>query len=340
MPRRHDLGEEMREISGTVTRLLHHHFLVIYLFDSQTKVLRVRHVTGSEAPALARLEIPIGARVSGRCADARAPIVFGPGVKTLPDDRLEHDFHELLTQSAIWPVPCSLSVPLLDGDQVLGVLALYDLADRPYALGDARRLDVAARQIADAVKHAMLYSQIQEDVMSDPLTALPNARFLFGSFDRELERAVRQGTPLGLVQLDVNDFKSINDRFGVTAGDRILRGVARAVRSQLRPNDTCVRYSGDEFIITVPGMDTTGLKTIEMRLEAAITRHKFVVIRGQAVLASVSMGAAAFPEDGQTFEALMAQAGARMYRRKFSRRASTDLDDAPASVARIDISLN
>ena len=122
--------------------------------------------------------------------------------------------------------------------------------------------------------------------------------------------------------LDVNNFKEVNDRFGHPTGDRILRGVARAIRSQMRPCDTCVRYAGDEFIITVPGVGKDGIDAVQGRIERAILNHKFAVARTKALRVTVSMGAASFPEHGRSIEALIAVADAQMYAQKFSRRES------------------
>lgn len=157
---------------------------------------------------------------------------------------------------------------------------------------------------------------------TDPLTRSPHARLLFGSFDQEIERALRDGAPLSLVELDINRFGVINERFGRLAGDRVLRGVARAIRSQLRPGDTCVRYASDQFLVSVPGVGAPGIDAVKARLEMAVGRHKFVVARGQSVRIGISMGAASFPDDGRGYDALIAAAGARRLQQKTSLRSS------------------
>jgi diguanylate cyclase (GGDEF)-like protein len=154
----------------------------------------------------------------------------------------------------------------------------------------------------------------------DPLTRLPLLPFLFGSFEQDLRRAESLGRPLTLIQLDIDDFGALNERYGRAAGDRVLRGVARAIRSTLRPGDTCVRCAGDEFVITVPGVGEEGIAAVLARVETAILRHKFAVARGLTVQVGVTIGAAAFPADGRTHEALLAVAEARRLDRLFARR--------------------
>ena len=138
--------------------------------------------------------------------------------------------------------------------------------------------------------------------------------------EQEIHRATTQQGPLSIIVLDVDHFKEVNDRFGHPAGDRILRGVARAIRSQMRSCDTCVRYAGDEFIITVPGVGREEINGVQTRIAAAIANHKFVVARNKALHVTVSMGADSFPDEGKSIESLIAVADAQMYARKFAGR--------------------
>jgi len=185
--------------------------------------------------------------------------------------------------------------PLLDGDTVLGVLALYDHRDRPYEDDNLRVISIVAKHVATAVRNALQYSAGQGSALIDPLTQLPNARYLFVSFEEEISRALRQQVPLSIMELDVNNFNEVNDRHGHAAGDRILRELARLVRAQLRGCDTCVRYAADEFIVIVPGVGKQEAIRLQRRIQEAIEDHKFIVHGGKPMRLSVSMGASSFP---------------------------------------------
>ena len=172
----------------------------------------------------------------------------------------------------------------------------------------------------------------------DPLTRLP---LLFGSFEQDLRRAENRGRPLSLIQLDIDDFGQINERHGRAAGDRVLRGVARAIRCTLRPQDTCVRSANDAFVITVPGVGADGIAAVVTRLETAVGRHKFAVARGLTVQVVVTMGAAAFPDDGRTHESLLAVAEARRVDRLLARRRRPeDADRHVHFPSRPDVTVN
>ena len=126
--------------------------------------------------------------------------------------------------------------------------------------------------------------------------------------------------PLSIIELDVDTFNDVNDQHGHAAGDRILRELARVVRTQLRGCDTCVRYAADEFIVIVPGVGRQEVTRLQRRIQETIEGHDFAVHGGRPARLSVSMGSASFPEDGKSFEALIAVADARMYGVKSSRR--------------------
>ena len=221
---------------------------------------------------------------------------------------------------------------------VLHRLGGPDSADPDLPQSVTRLLPLAARlleQVArvrsgsapdEAVDGGLLARAVAEalaagtPVVVDPLTRLPVARFLFGSVERELDRAARLRYPVSLVQIDIDDFRALNDRHGRAAGDRVLRGVGRALRSTLRPGDQCVRSGGDEFVIIIPGVGADGIAAVQARLDAALARHKFAVARGVMATVTASLGAATFPDDARTHEALLAVAQARRLDRLLTRR--------------------
>lgn len=314
------LEESLSGISEKIARLIPHRCLVVYLHDKERRLLRARYVHGPGSEIMARYEIALGERTSGWAAQHGLPITSHASPDPLRRKNPPPDLDELIAAGTIEPLESAVAAPLLDGDDLLGVLALYDLPDRPFAQDSLRMISIVARHIGSGVKNALLYEETQESALTDPLTRLPNARYLFGSFEQEIHRATTQQGPLSIIVLDVDHFKEVNDRFGHPAGDRILRGVARAIRSQMRSCDTCVRYAGDEFIITVPGVGRDEINGVQKRIAAAIANHKFAVARNKALKVTVSMGAASFPDEGKTIESLIAVADAQMYARKFAGR--------------------
>jgi diguanylate cyclase (GGDEF)-like protein/putative nucleotidyltransferase with HDIG domain len=315
-----NLDEAMGFLAGKIAHLIHHRCAVLYLYDKEKRSLVVRHVHGLHSQRLGHHSIAMGKRMSGWAALHRMPIHGVVQRDSAQRDGGRSDLEELLEDGALHGLESSLVAPLLDGDTLLGVLALYDDREHPYEDDNLRVISIIANHVATAVRNALQYGASQGSVLIDPLTRLPNARYLFVSFEEEISRALRQQVPLSIIELDANGFNEVNDQHGHAAGDRILRELARVVRGQLRGCDTCVRYAADEFIVIVPGVGRQEVARLQRRIQEAIEGHEFLVHGGKPVRLSVSMGSASFPEDGKSFEALIAVADARMYGVKASRR--------------------
>jgi len=210
--------------------------------------------------------------------------------------------------------------PLVSGERVVGALALYHVEPDIYADDHRRLLDRISGQAAAAISNSIVFEQTREASLSDALTGLPNTRYMLAHLTRELARAERQGSEVSILVLDLDDFKQINDTFGHHVGDRALREVARVLRETIRPYDVCVRYAGDEFIVMLSncGPEEAAAKSAELQL--AIERVVFEPKPGQSAGLSMSVGAAVFPADGETYESLLATADGRMYRDKKARK--------------------
>jgi diguanylate cyclase (GGDEF)-like protein len=120
--------------------------------------------------------------------------------------------------------------------------------------------------------------------------------------------------------MDLDRFKEINDNHGHHVGDRALREVAGVLRAAIRPYDICVRYAGDEFIVVLSGCGADEAERKRVELQQAIDEVVFEARAGKRLQLSISIGAAIFPHDGNTYETLLATADSRMYRDKTRRK--------------------
>ena len=127
---------------------------------------------------------------------------------------------------------------------------------------------------------------------------------------------------MALIVMDVDGFKGINDTYGHQVGDRALREVAAVLQGGLRPYDLCVRYAGDEFIIVITDCSREAADAKRRELQERIEEIRLEARPGRPIRLAVSAGAAVFPEDGATYEALLADADHQMYRDKAARRAA------------------
>jgi two-component system, cell cycle response regulator len=165
-----------------------------------------------------------------------------------------------------------------------------------------------ASQSALALRNAWLVAQLARSAVTDGLTGVPNRRAFDEALAREASRATRTGDPLGLVMLDIDHFKRLNDTLGHQAGDEALRSVARALAGEVRLSDTVARYGGEEFVVLLPGLDGDEALVTAERLRAAVAAaHPGV---------TVSAGVAAAPYDAADPRSLVEAADRALYASK------------------------
>jgi diguanylate cyclase (GGDEF)-like protein len=152
--------------------------------------------------------------------------------------------------------------------------------------------------------------QAQELAVTDALTGLGNYRRLLDVLDAEVKRSERTGRPFAVLLVDVDELKKINDRYGHMIGSRALRRLADLLRVYCRAIDTAARYGRDEFAVILPETTAAAAGVVASRI-----RDRLAADSEQPPL-SVSIGVAAYPRDGETFEALLRTADRELYEMK------------------------
>jgi diguanylate cyclase (GGDEF)-like protein len=160
-----------------------------------------------------------------------------------------------------------------------------------------------------------LQADLAQQAACDDLTGLYNRRYLMRALEAELARAERDGTPLSVVVLDIDRFKSVNDTFGHQVGDELLVAIARVLSSSVRPSDTVARYGGEEFVVLLPGApaEQARNRALNWRRRCAATH---VPTEQGPLTATFSAGVACFPESGTSSRVLLHAADKALYRTK------------------------
>src|SRR6266478_4905034 len=166
--------------------------------------------------------------------------------------------------------------------------------------------------------------KLQLNAVTDPLTGLYNRRLFGETFDKELNRARRYGSPLALVILDLHRFKEVNDKHGHPRGDQVLRAAAATLKKALRTSDSAFRIGGDEFALLLPQTDAAQALALSRRIETVFAE----TLRPLQLAFAVTMdhGVATFPQDGDQSDQLIRVADERLYRFKNANqvRAASD----------------
>ena len=300
------VSDTMALIASKLTSLVPFSACTLFQYDESANLLTCRFATGTDYELMQQLTLKGGQGITGWVARNRRPLV-----NARPSGDLEAGGSSLPTT-----LQSALVCPLLLGDRVIGTLAVYHTTPSFYGDDHRRLLDRVCEQAAAVIHNAIVFEQTHEASLTDPLTNLPNTRFMVNHLGRELSRAERGNAEVSLLVMDLNDFKDINDTFGPHVGDRALREVAQVLRGAIRPYDVCVRYAGDEFIVVLAGCGWDEAEYKRLELQEAVESLVFEAKPGVRMPLSISAGAAVFPHDGNVYEVLMAKADRRMYRNK------------------------
>jgi diguanylate cyclase (GGDEF)-like protein len=208
-----------------------------------------------------------------------------------------------------------VSVPLREGEgEPIGTLAVYwrglerEATDRELEL-----LEELATRAGPAIENAKRFGEARQLADLDALTGLHNRRYFHETLARECSRAHRYDRKLALVVVDIDDFKSINDRIGHLSGDSVLAAVAERVQSVVRSADVACRVGGDEFAVILPESSTADAEQLYRRIQFAVGSRPlgpFERIRLSAGLAELQ------PEDDA--KTLFERADEALYRAKES----------------------
>ena len=219
------------------------------------------------------------------------------------------------------PLRSALVVPLTFNDDIIGLLAVYQHAESAFTSEHRGVFERVAQRAAPVIFNALVFEEAQAASLADSLTGLLNRRGVQHHLEESLSRAREASSPVAVLLLDLDGLKYLNDNFGHHAGDRALRSVALALRAKLSAGELCARYAGDEFVIGLPGCSPADAHARLLHLQAAVDALTIDLGEGTSRPLAISAGAAVFPEDGATFDQLIAVADQRMYANKSARRA-------------------
>jgi diguanylate cyclase (GGDEF)-like protein len=203
-------------------------------------------------------------------------------------------------------------------DRVVGLISVWRERE-PFARRERELFHYLASQAAVSIENVTLHETVERQAITDELTGLSNRRRFQETMAAEVERSRRFGQQLGLVLLDVDDFKAVNDTYGHQQGDLVLREIARVLRASSREIDEPARYGGEELAVILPGTNLEGAFELAERVREAIEALRLPILGdddAEPLRVTASLGVASLPETGDDVRSIVASADEALYQAK------------------------
>jgi diguanylate cyclase (GGDEF)-like protein/putative nucleotidyltransferase with HDIG domain len=305
-----DVRDTLAIVASKLERIVPFDTCVVYLNDDERRGAVAQHVAGLHADSFRNCVVHPGEGVTGWVLANNRPFSnTDPALDLSHLGQIASEYRTL----AIYP--------LTKGDRQFGALALYSQQMAAYSDDQLRTLERVAHLTSDALHNAMLYAETRANALTDHLTGLPNARYLHAFFEQEKKQTAEDEHQLTLLMMDLDCFRKVNDAIGHKSGDSLLKEIAELVRSQLRRDDTLVRYAGDEFVALLCNTSSETVSEIAVRIQTAVAAHQSALLTPNSTTLGVSIGQARLGPDGGALEELLEAAEVRLQADKAARRS-------------------
>ncbi len=294
------LDAALNMLCDFVAEMVGYDAALVYFWEDSSEQMCLRAVRGMADPPenfLAGNIFNFWANKFGR------PLVVHHGVHPQADSALK----QLNVQSAI-------VVPLVVSNRTLGSMQFFSATPRAYTDEDAQLLWILSLVAENVLSRENANEGLLTFAFTDYLTGLKTRGYFEQQLELELKRCERRKTSLALLMLDIDFFKSLNDRYGHHVGDQVLRDVASLLTKDMREVDTVARYGGEEFVIILPETTAFSATRVAQRIRHSIEQAKFFAGSANVVEhLTISIGIAVYPQDARFKRDLIECADAALY---------------------------
>jgi diguanylate cyclase (GGDEF)-like protein len=303
----HDPLRILETVADLLPRVVPVDRLAIFRADWENNTLRALVVVGEGLEGLAEIDDVMSTGITGWAFVRGEPYNCG--------DTFAHSEAAHVPGSIGGRYDESLVViPLVAGDQRIGALDVWRDGLDMFSEEDVERCALVGYLAAAAWRNAQLYSELEQRVLTDKLTGLLNKRWWDELAPREAAQALRAGSELAILLVDLDHFKRVNDTCGHAVGDVTLRNAARVLGGAVRTGDAAVRFGGDEFLLVLHGADARGAQRVAEEVRTSLAALPSTCEGLGSVTASI--GVALFPTHGVSLDDVVHEADLAMYRAK------------------------
>jgi diguanylate cyclase (GGDEF)-like protein/PAS domain S-box-containing protein len=283
-----DFERTLQSIVAQAQRLLNAHSCTIFLLQGDGVTLKAAASAGREVQAMMTLTLQVGEGVTGWVVEHGA-------AQLVKHSRLDaRSVHVLGTKDED---ECLMVAPLQIGNSVAGALLLGGESEQ-FSQEDLDFLTALAQVASLAIVNSQTFRDVKRRASIDEMTGAFNRNFLLPQLAKELARADQLGYRVGLLFIDLDEFKQVNESFGHLAGDEVLKQVVGALRGRLRETDWLARYGGDEFAAVLPGCDQISLRHVGEKLRQVVMGAGYTIEGYQVHLTASIGGAVSLKDEG------------------------------------------
>jgi len=282
----------------------------ILLLDPDTLELHFSVAVGVELEDVKDVRLKLGEGIAGTVAQTGEPIF-------IPDAQNDPRFCCRVDEATGFITKSIICLPLIIREEILGVIEVLNVENANFFRERyLPLLTILADYVAIAVDNVRNFQRLQIASFIDDVTGFYNTRYLTWHLERLVAQVLREGSQLSVVFLDMDNFKQVVDTHGHLLGSKVLREVARVIGAVLTPQDSLIRYGGDEFIILLPRVDKGKAYDFVTRLRQTINASRFLTDEGIHLAVTASYGIATLPQDATDKQTLLRLADQAMFSSK------------------------
>jgi diguanylate cyclase (GGDEF)-like protein len=280
----------------------------LLLLDPQTQELYFAVTVGVEQKLLKGVRLKMGEGIAGTVAQTRQPII-------IHDADGDQRFSQKVDDITGFDTRSIIALPLLVRGEVVGVFEVVNVEDQEFFRQKyLPLLGILGDYVAIAVDNVHNLQKLQARTFIDEVTGYYNTRYLAFELDKFIADVMaEEGRELSVVFLDLDNFKHVVDAYGHLKGSKVLGEVAQVIHGTLGPEDSLVRYGGDEYIVLLPNRSQAQALTMVRQMRRALKEFAFLAGEGLNIKLTASFGIATLPQDARDKETLLLIADRAMY---------------------------
>lgn len=304
------MNDVVNSIMDMCTNLIKAEAWSLLLLNEKSNDLVFKAARGSQGEKVKEFRLTMGQGIAGWVARERKPLIVN-------DVRNDHRFFKEVDYRTKFETKSILCAPLIFKDKLLAVIEIINKLDnQPFEQNDLNTISILLDSASIALENAKLFNQAEELAVTDDLTGLYNARYLDQLLETEISRCQRFNERASFLFLDLDFFKTVNDRYGHMVGRAVLKETADLMKEHFRETDYISRYGGDEFVIVLPHTDTDETFELSESLRKKVEGHTFLKAAGYTIRLTASFGIATYPVHAQSKEDLILMADKAMFQAK------------------------